>query len=467
MYNNINNATFGMTVQKLICDYYNIFPNQWALNQYNSNYDDRYKGVEKIFDKVFNEIGARPIECLSFEPSADNEGAISPHNFYLNNGMTLSVKTTKQKNNAKIAPKIVGQAGYERLNYHFSHIYNNDIEDQLDIKRLIWNNIDEVMPIFIDYLFLSDILLWIYIENDEYKYKIIYREEKPELTWERNKFTFTRPTLNDWMESLTIKYDNLSIAEVQVHKKRNFKFRFILNNLEILFKQRNINNETFGMSVENAICNLFRLDKPEHLEKRSNLEIESKARNVIIEVFKNIPRPIQYVGAEKGIYGSQSKSPVDFILEGDKTLSLKTNIGNRVCPPEIGQPSIETFKKHFAYLISDVENFTADTFKEIVFESIDELMNQYLIYLFDCDYLLWIYKNREEYKYKILSNDLKFNFEKEKFTFTRSIGNWNESNTVKYDGISIGEFQVHKNRNSLKFRFNMKNLIEILETKND
>ena len=90
-------------------------------------------------------------------------------------------------------------------------------------------------------------------------------------------------------------------------------------------------------------------------------------------------------------------------------------------------------------------------------------MNKYLRYLFDCDYLLWIYKNRDSFKYKILSSDLHFEFKKEKFTFTRDLDDWNESNTVKYEGITIGEFQVHKNRNSLKFRFDMRNLIKLLE----
>ena len=34
---------------------------------------------------------------------------------------------------------------------------------------------------------------------------------------------------------------------------------------------------------------------------------------------------------------------------------------------------------------------------------------------------------------------------------------------VKYDGITIGEFQVHKNRNCFKFRFNMQNLLNLLK----
>lgn len=461
----MNSAEFGMSVQKLICDEFNVIPNDWAKKQYDSNYNSKYDGVKKLFPKIFNEIGAKPVKCLSFEPDIENGGAINPHNFYLSNGLTMSIKTSQSRTNAKVAPQIVGQAGYEKLNYHFGHLSGSKIQNQSDIKELIWNNIDLALPIFLDYLFLSDILLWIYIENGKYEYKIIYREEKPDLIWEKNKFSFTRPSLLDWTESLTVKYDNVSIAEIQVHKNRSFKFRFILDKLETLFKKREQNNETLGISIENAICNIFNLDKPEHLEKRSDPEIERKSKEVIIEAFNNIPKPIRYVGAEKGERGGQSKSPVDFILEDNKTLSLKTNIGNRVCPPEIGQPSIETFKEHFAYLIADLEHFNKDSFKELVFNSIDDLMNKYLRYLFDCDYLLWIYLNRDSFKYKILSSDLHFEFEKDKFTFTRDLEDWNESNTVKYDGITIGEFQVHKNRNSLKFRFDMKNLIKLLEEK--
>ena len=56
-----------------------------------------------------------------------------------------------------------------------------------------------------------------------------------------------------------------------------------------------------------------------------------------------------------------------------------------------------------------------------------------------------------------------FCWKKEKFSFTRpTLEEWNESNTVKYDGLSIGEFQVHSNRNCYKFRFNLSNLLKLL-----
>ena len=51
------------------------------------------------------------------------------------------------------------------------------------------------------------------------------------------------------------------------------------------------------------------------------------------------------------------------------------------------------------------------------------------------------------------------------FSFTKpSIELWNESNTIKYNNTSLGEFQVHKNRSSYKFRFNLENLEEIINS---
>ena len=51
----------------------------------------------------------------------------------------------------------------------------------------------------------------------------------------------------------------------------------------------------------------------------------------------------------------------------------------------------------------------------------------------------------------------------EKFSFTQSLKSWNESNTLKYCGVSMGEFQVHRNRNCFKFRFNMKGVMKLIK----
>ena len=101
----------------------------------------------------------------------------------------------------------------------------------------------------------------------------------------------------------------------------------------------------------------------------------------------------------------------------------------------------------------------------MVLNSIAEIMPIYVEHLFDSDWLLWIYETKNGYEYKAISQaDIRaFNWEKERFSFTKAtLEEWNESNTVKYDGLTIGEFQVHQNRNCFKFRFNMQNLLNIL-----
>lgn len=102
----------------------------------------------------------------------------------------------------------------------------------------------------------------------------------------------------------------------------------------------------------------------------------------------------------------------------------------------------------------------------MVYKNIDKMLHIYATHLFDSDYLLWIYQKKDKFYYNIFNKDYASNFvwNKEKITFTKkSIEDWNESNTVKYDGLSIGEFQVHRNRNCYKFRFNLVNLIKVIE----
>ena len=92
--------------------------------------------------------------------------------------------------------------------------------------------IDKLIPIYISHLFDSDWLLWIYEENNSYSFKTISQNQITEKVWEKSKFTFTKEKPEDWNESNTVKYDELSIGEFQVHQNRNcFKFRFNLQNL--------------------------------------------------------------------------------------------------------------------------------------------------------------------------------------------------------------------------------------------
>lgn len=234
-----------------------------------------------------------------------------------------------------------------------------------------------------------------------------------------------------------------------------------------------INNEIIGISMEIAIAKAFCLSINKDYEKSSDILIVNKLLKDInfFDIFdKNkIPYPKKHV--------AENQNPVDFILYNNKTLSVKTNKGKlgKVAPQIIGQPTSETY---FSYLennykdeiyignISDNYSDKSDLFKKISIENIDKIINIYWENLFDCDYYLHFFNfNSGEISYLLLKKEKPPIWNKENFSFTQSFNSWNESNTVKYCGISIGEFQVHKNRNCFKFRFNMNGIIKLFENK--
>ena len=80
---------------------------------------------------------------------------------------TLSIRTNMK--GRKIAPRRVGQAGFEKLNQYFDAIYGEEIKTQIDIKHLIVEKIDQVLPIFSENLFDADYILWVYFEDNKCK----------------------------------------------------------------------------------------------------------------------------------------------------------------------------------------------------------------------------------------------------------------------------------------------------------
>lgn len=460
----MNNATVGISIQKKICDLYNLELYEETVKQFNANYiDDLGQNIELIIKNIFSELKDSPSECTTFRKCKQEGMRTFPYNFVLKSGKTLSIRTNKNKD--KIAPRVVGQAGYDALNYHFGHLVEYKIEDQNDIKKLIYYNIDKMLPIFIDYFFLADYTVWITLDN-EIRYRIIRRDEAPDMVFDRRDLSFTCKSIDDWKESTTLKYKGQSFAEIQIHKNRTFKFRFIMSKVIDWLKEVKINNETLGITAEKTICDIFKLNTEEHIITRSNRTLQSKIEPTIKEAFIYLPKAIMHTGSIKGERGGASKCSYDFVLEGNKTLSLKTNYGKMVCPPEVGQPGDKTFLLYFKDIL-EIDEINNDIFKKSVLEKVSLMMPIYLEHLLDSDYLLWVYKENEKFKYSIVNSEIYrgFIWDINDFTFTKdTIEKWNESNTLKYKGISIGEFQAHKGRVCYKFRFNMKNLLNMLRS---
>ena len=241
----------------------------------------------------------------------------------------------------------------------------------------------------------------------------------------------------------------------------------------------NVNNETVGISAEVAIAGAFNVAIDSYYASRAEERIVQYIMPHIKQVFQNnsIPAPVKHI--------AQGQNPVDFELSNNKTLSVKTNQTNigRAAPQNIGQPTSVTY---FEYIkaelnydvynelrkrgLSDTYENRAKLFKEISINRIGEVINIYWRNMFDCDYLLFVYNVisasgtlMNQPCFKVFGKSaVPPKWDVSRFSFTQSIDSWNESCTLKYRGMAIGNFQVHSNRNCFKFRFNMDNIMNLI-----
>ncbi len=234
-----------------------------------------------------------------------------------------------------------------------------------------------------------------------------------------------------------------------------------------------LNNEQIGVSAEIAIADIFNISINDQYRNRGVQDIVNTIKPIISDIFKinNIPLPIKHAAENQNI--------VDFILQGNGTLSVKTNkqkLG-KAAPQKIGQASSNTWYSILAERLGIAYIPTAypekvKLFKIIALTRIEELLGIYWEYMFDCDFLIQIFNVVDskdnlttDPKYIVIKKTSSPIWDPAKISFTKTtVAEWNESNTVKYeyDGVAIGEFQVHNNRDNFKFRFNMAGIYKLM-----
>lgn len=228
--------------------------------------------------------------------------------------------------------------------------------------------------------------------------------------------------------------------------------------------------EIIGISAEVAIADEYNVKINDYYRARSNPNVVVAARKVIKKAFNEyaIKAPIRHI--------AEGQNPIDFILSNQKTLSVKSNqrkLG-KVAPQSIGQPTADTYWRYFSDFaddtIPDDYQGKAKMFKRVTINRIDEILSLYWESIFECDSLLHFYDFldkagtlNDEPRYIAFDKRESPQWDKNHIKFTQSLETWNESNTVKYNNISIGEFQVHNNRNCFKFRFNMDSIAILTE----
>ncbi len=234
-----------------------------------------------------------------------------------------------------------------------------------------------------------------------------------------------------------------------------------------------LNNEQIGVSAEIAIADIFNVSINDQYRNRGLKSITDTIKPIVKDIFSanNISLPIKHAAENQNI--------IDFILQDNKTLSVKTNkqkLG-KAAPQKIGQASSNTWYSILAERLDIAYIPTAypekvKLFKIIALTRIEQLLGIYWEYMFDCDFLIHIFNIVDsnniptaDPKYIVIKKTSSPIWDPAKISFTKTtVAEWNESNTVKYeyDGIAIGEFQVHNNRDNFKFRFNMAGIYKLM-----
>jgi adenine-specific DNA-methyltransferase len=220
------------------------------------------------------------------------------------------------------------------------------------------------------------------------------------------------------------------------------------------------NTEQLGILVEKAMCDIVKIP---FNTKRKYDNLSSEVVNDISETVGPLLKKmkLEHVGNLNTTY--------DFVNnENNNTVSVKTLMkGNRICPQNIGQCSLNRLSLKLG------KNFDkVDTFKNYFMQNKMDMLRNYLVNCFCCDMTI-IYKFDKGIVYVINKdnlNEIKFKNELSLST-SKLLGDWNESNTIYVNDLhlnekrlSIGEIQIHKNRDCVKFRFNVDTLVEMIKS---
>ena len=225
-----------------------------------------------------------------------------------------------------------------------------------------------------------------------------------------------------------------------------------------------INNETIGIAMEKAWCDVSNIECNHNL-KRINTDFVNKFKPYIENFFIKNPycKAIRHIGNDN--------KDIDYIIIDNKTLSLKTlkKFDGKICPQNIGQPTYSRFDKIWNLPYDGEYKYNSLRF-EFIKKNIKNFLNEMLKNLFCCDYEVIGYNCEKDIKIEVLKKPNMNYFDKvddSHIIFTRQNyeEKWNEvknkysefSTTIKLKNLTIGELQFHKtSRNVVKFRFDSK-----------
>lgn len=295
------------------------------------------------------------------------------------------------------------------------------------------------------------------------------REKKEQL---HNLKLFLKGKLENNFEEISNLIDEF--ANIEINSSNNIEMKQeVKEEEEVIYNEKNNkkinNNETYGISAEVALCQVYNIDRDKSYNGRYNQRIVDKFIPVL-EKFKT-DNPNIIVTESCGHTGGKVDFKATINSVENQSLSLKTLMSHdgSISPQNIGQKARKAWDIHFKTGFNGEKNKDKERF-DFIKANISDYMNQMLDNLYCCDYLITIVNCKKTPQIILSSSkpDIDFNSFQIYYTKENYESLWDEKNlkyngfstTVKilYDGkeISIGEIQFHNTRNCIKFRFKFK-----------
>jgi hypothetical protein len=213
---------------------------------------------------------------------------------------------------------------------------------------------------------------------------------------------------------------------------------------------RKVITEDLGKIAEKALCDI--IGTPYNMKFKYPQE----------RVDKLAPRFAPLKAELAGFKHTGSTDDLHDFTSSDNTryLSVKTTKkGWKICPQEVGQPARSTFCPKFALAL----DATNDIIKNHILTNYIKMMPIYLNCTFHCDLLFFCEKTNI---CQMITMKTPPDWTNCQLTFSHIEKSkpWNESTTLygTKDGKknTIGEFQIHNHRDCIKFRFDLKGLLD-------
>jgi len=239
---------------------------------------------------------------------------------------------------------------------------------------------------------------------------------------------------------------------------KKIKKKFIIENKDededdgLTVTQNNkILTEDLGKIFEMAICLLYDIE----YDGKYKYSIE-EATSLKERIYK-----LKDVFEHKIKHIAKNGSKYDFVSldKADTYLSAKTTKKDgKVCPQVIGQPS----KKKFCEFFKINALYDLEQIKKYIQDNVLFLTEIYCLNTFDCPI---IYYNKHKNLLLFVKLKKPINWSDQNILFSHKIKNkkWNESSTIIINNTTIGEFQIHNNRDCIKFRWAFEKLLHLFK----